>query len=110
MTRHLLVVSSDPIAGSEEDYQRWYDEVHLPAVLAVPGFVRAQRFAAAPSIHGELPDRRFLAIYELETDDLKRALARLAEAAPGMVISAALDRSTATHFAYTAVGPALEAR
>lgn len=106
MTRHLLVVSSEPLEGAADDYQRWYDEVHLPDVLSVPGFVRAQRFAAQPSVHGELPDRRFLAVYEIESDDLERTLAQLAEASPGMVISPALNRTTATHFAFTALGPA----
>lgn len=108
MTRHLLLVSSDPVTGSEEDYQRWYDEVHLHDVLSVPGFVRAQRFVAQPSVHGELPDNRFLAIYEIETDDLAGTLAQLSQAARGMVLSPAFDRATSTQFAFTTLGPAQE--
>lgn len=110
MTRHLFVVSSDAADGQDDDYHKWYDEEHLPAVLAVPGFVRAQRFVAVPATRGDLPPRRYLTIYEIESDDLPATLAALNDAAKGMHISSALDRTTATSFAYTALGPAQEAR
>jgi hypothetical protein len=46
---------------------------------------------------------RYLAIYEIETDDLLSALAALASAAKGMRLSTAFDPAHAT-FAYTALG------
>ena len=110
MTRHLLLVSSDALEGQEKDYHRWYDDVHLPDVLEVPGFVRAQRFVAAPSVHGELPAHRFLAVYELETDDLPGALAALRTAARSMELSPAFDRAGSVQYAFTALGPPQETR
>ena len=108
MTRHLLLVSADAASGQDEQFQRWYDEVHLPDVLAVPGFVRAQRFVAVPSVHGESPAHRYLAVYELETDDLPVALQALRSAARQMELSPAFERAGSTQFAFTALSPAQE--
>ena len=45
MPTHRLIVFTQPAAGQEAEYNRWYDEVHLGDVLEVDGFVAAQRFA-----------------------------------------------------------------
>ncbi len=91
MARYAYTVFSDAVAGKEEEFNRWYTEQHLDDVLKVPGFVAAQRFrlaqedAAAPA--------RYLAIYEVETDDPQKTLADLNARAgtPAMPISPALD-------------------
>jgi hypothetical protein len=103
MSRHVLVVHTRPLEGREEEFNAWYDEVHLPDVLAVEGFVSARRFRAAPSVHGELPEHPFLAIYEIEADDLAGALLALRTAARQMEMSPALDRSAMATYAYSAV-------
>lgn len=41
--RTLFLAFNNP-AGDEEEYNRWYDEVHVPAVLQLDGFVSARRF------------------------------------------------------------------
>ncbi|HWH30047.1 MAG TPA: hypothetical protein VNU26_14020 [Mycobacteriales bacterium] len=110
MTRHLLLVSADAAEGQDDEFHRWYDQEHLPAVLAVPGFVRAQRFAAVPATRGQLPQHRYLAVYEIETDDLPGALAALSAAARQMHLSPAFDRASSATFAFTALGAAQEAR
>jgi hypothetical protein len=38
------IVETDAADGWEEDIFRWYDTEHMPALAAVPGCVRAQRF------------------------------------------------------------------
>jgi hypothetical protein len=63
----VYVVRTRPADWHEDDYNRWYDEVHVPEVLAVPGFVSARRFRSE--------DGDYLAIYELEADDLDAVLA-----------------------------------
>jgi hypothetical protein len=65
--RGVYVVRTRPVDGQEDEYHRWYDEVHVPEVLEVPGFLSARRFGSA--------DGDFLAIYELEADDLDAVLA-----------------------------------
>ena len=56
----------------EEEFNEWYNNVHVPEVLTAPGMVRAERFVAEGSSQG-LP--KYLAIYELEDEDaIKKAL------------------------------------
>lgn len=97
LMKAILLVYSDANAGDDDAYNEWYDNVHLPEVLAVPGFVAARRYAAEPSVHGELPANRYLAIYEIEADDaagLSAAQQALSTAARDMQMSAAFDRSS----------------
>jgi len=59
----ILVVGttcSEP--AKDEEFSRWYTEVHVPEVLKVPGILSAERFECidAPS---DFP--KYLAIYEL---------------------------------------------
>ena len=42
--RTAYLVFSNPADGQDEAYNSWYDEVHVPEVLATPGVVAAQRF------------------------------------------------------------------
>ncbi|MGD1257001.1 hypothetical protein ACKUT9_22505 [Mycobacterium seoulense] len=39
MTGHRFVVLSNPIEGKDDAFNKWYDEVHVPEVLDVPGVV-----------------------------------------------------------------------
>jgi hypothetical protein len=80
MARYKLVVFSNCPDGAEEAFDRWYDQEHLPDVLAVSGFVSATRGRNAPG--NVLADaaalvHRFLAIYEIESEDVGAALSEL---------------------------------
>jgi len=69
MARHHLLAFTNPVPGREEEFNRWYDERHVPDLLAVPGFVSAQRFALTDATGQGKPGWTYLALYELETDD-----------------------------------------
>ena len=72
MTKGILVVQSKPRSPDElTEFHRWYDEVHIPEILAVTGFRTARRFQA---VDGE----SYLAVYEV--DDVDGAKAAMAEA------------------------------
>jgi hypothetical protein len=58
----LLAVWMDMPAEKEEDFNRWYNEEHLPEVLACPGFISAVRYECTAG------QPRFLAIYELDSE------------------------------------------
>ena len=96
----ILLVMSDATPGDDDAYNAWYDEVHLADVLSVPGFVAARRFVAVPSVHGELPASRYLAIYEIDADDLDAVQRALGAAAKGMDISPTIDRGSAVTYTY----------
>lgn len=44
MGDYVIVVSSRPAAGREEEYNDWYNNQHLADVLAQPGFKTARRY------------------------------------------------------------------
>ena len=73
MEKYVLVVESncsDP--AREAEFNDWYDKVHIPDVLETPGFVRATRYVNNdPPAAGK---GKFLAVYEIETDDIARFL------------------------------------
>ena len=91
MASYKLIVLTNPVEGKEAEYNRWYDEQHVPDVCNVPGFVSAERF----ELHGD-GDHKYLAIYNVETDDIDGAMADLGSRAgtDKMVMSDALDMGT----------------
>ncbi len=70
MAKYLVLALNGPSEGQDEAYNRWYDEVHLPELLAVPGIVKATRYKIVQS-NQPWP---YVAAYEIETDDLKATL------------------------------------
>jgi hypothetical protein len=82
MAKAILVVQANPSNPEREDeFNRWYNETHLPDVLRVEGYIAAQRFRVVegvPLAEGlPPPPHRYLAVYELDTDDLEGAAQRL---------------------------------
>ena len=43
-TGYLLVVTSRPEPAIEDDWNRWYAEVHLPEIADCPGFGATRRY------------------------------------------------------------------
>jgi hypothetical protein len=78
---HRTLVFSNAAEGRDEDYSRWYDNHHIPELLAAPGFVAAQRYRCSEHQRSTaIPcPWNYLAIYELETDDLGATYAALDE-------------------------------
>jgi hypothetical protein len=66
MPSHVLVVFTNPVEGQEQEFNDWYDNVHLPDLLTVTGIVSGQRFEA-PSTPEGAPGA-YLTVYELEAD------------------------------------------
>ena len=79
MAKYTFIVLTNPVEGKESEYNDWYDRQHIPDVLNVPGFVSAQRFRLADTQMSRDGDRahKYLAIYEIETDDLAGTLKEL---------------------------------
>ncbi len=69
----LLLVTVEIDEQVEAQWNRWYDEVHLPAALACPGVIRGRRYASAGEVaesdrgQRERHARRiYTTVYELE--------------------------------------------
>src|ERR1700733_3738030 len=60
-----LIVFTNAAEGREDEYNNWYDTVHIPEVLALGPFVSAQRYKVAedqvfPQTH------QYVALYQFE--------------------------------------------
>lgn len=95
MKQYKLLVYSNFTPGKEAEYNRWYDEVHIPDVLQVPGFKAASRYKLAPDT-AEGATHGYCAIYEFESDNLAATLGELGgRAGDGrMSMSDAIDLET----------------
>ena len=60
----LLLVMMDIAPEHEEEFNRWYDEQHVPERLSVPGFLSARRYRAVEG------GPKYLALYELESPEV----------------------------------------
>ncbi len=68
MRRFKMLVFSEPFEGKDEAFNEWYTGRHLADLCALEGFTGAQRFELhSVSMGKEL--NRYLAIYDVETDD-----------------------------------------
>lgn len=71
--KFVQVVFSNPVAGREDEFNEWYDNVHIPELLTVPGMLSATRYALheAEIYHvagGVAPEHKYMCIYEMEGD------------------------------------------
>jgi hypothetical protein len=101
MARGILLVLSNPVTPEQEDdFNRWYDEVHLPEILQRTGFTSAHRYELSPD---QLAGRggaegvearlgyRYAAIYEVEGGDIRAAAASLSAVTKDLGQGAAMD-------------------
>ena len=77
MARHHLLAFTNPVPGREAEFERWYDEHHVPDMLAVPGVMTAQRFRLSDATGQGDPGWSYLAFYELDTDDPDTLMAEI---------------------------------
>jgi len=66
----LLVNGMSAAPEGEPDFNRWYDEEHIPALSAVPGCILARRFATTNGCA-----QKYLALYHLESPDVVKTAA-----------------------------------
>ncbi len=105
MANHVLVVLSNVKGGADAAFNEWYTNTHLGDILAVDGFSAAQRFKLSDSQVGDATSPyAYLALYEIDTDDLSGPIAALQAAGQGaMEISDALDIENTVAWLYTPV-------
>ncbi len=66
----LLVLSNCKDAASEEEFNRWYEDVHIPDILDTGAFHTAYRYE---SLDPEATKGKYLAIYETDNKDPAKA-------------------------------------
>lgn len=111
----LLVVFTNHVDGREDEFNDWYDNVHLREVCAVPGIAAAQRFS--PQV-AKLPDNDLaevpppthghLALYTVDGEPEEIMTTFVARLKSGeMQLSPALDLSSINMAVWSPSGPAV---
>lgn len=94
MPSYNLIALTNAKPGRDDEFNEWYDTVHLADVLELPGVKAAQRFRLSEIQHreGQMP-WGYMAVYEIETDDLGQTLSALRRASgtDAMPLSPALE-------------------
>ncbi len=96
MGSYVMAVWSSAKPGRDDEYNEWYDKVHIADICAIPGVTGAKRYEAIPASPAK-PDGDYLAMYELELDDPTAVLAEIGKRGQSgqMKISDAIDSGTA---------------
>ncbi len=91
---------TNSVEGREDEYNAWYTDVHLQDALRTPGIIAAQRFKLSDVQRNPSLPWRYLALYEIETDDLNQTVTALKERAgtSAMVLSDAVAESIGWFF------------
>jgi len=112
MAEGLLLVYTECPEGQDAEFNDWYDNIHAPDLLKVPGIVRVQRFR----LHGEAAKQvgrdgvprmfTYLCVFELESQDdvtrVKQEIERTREARADRQMAGVVGAMPGT---YMAVSP-----
>jgi hypothetical protein len=91
---YTLIVYTSPADGREEEYNAWYDDIHLPEFSALPGVISGRRFKVMPAADGK---PTYAAVYELSASPDEVMAAMNAGIKAGTVrMSDALDVASVT--------------
>lgn len=64
---YYLLVFSNPVAGQDAEYNRWYSNRHQQDVVSIPGLKTAQRFVISDvQLRASKPLRKYLIIYKTD--------------------------------------------
>jgi hypothetical protein len=94
MAKAVFLAWSNPVDDAHDsEFNAWYDGTHAPQVrAAIPAITAVHRYRLSDvPVLGVAPAHRYLAIYELDTDDVAAAAVALRDAG----VAGRLDPGTA---------------
>jgi len=86
-----LIVLSNPIKGKEKEYNEWYSNIHLQEIVKIDGFISAQRFKLAEEQQMDNQTYKYMAIYEIENENIGDSIKKLNEAAGSLTMAPVID-------------------
>jgi hypothetical protein len=79
MPKAIMYVPSGPASPDRDaEYNDWYSNTHIPEVCQVPGVVAAKRYKINNPAQVNASTTEYIAVYELEADDLDGVMAEIA--------------------------------
>lgn len=67
LSEHLFVVRMDIEPEKEEEFNKWYNTEHVPAILKVPGVLSGYRYVSREGTP------KYMAVYELKDSDVLKS-------------------------------------
>lgn len=64
----VYVTRMTPLPSGEDEFNRWYNEHHVPEMTAVPGVISGRRYRSVGKAYPYGP--KYTAIYEIESPDV----------------------------------------
>ncbi len=105
---YAQVVFTAMTEGKEGEFNAFYNEHHAPEVVAIPGFVRAQRMVLARPTAASIRPTKYLAMYWIKTSDLQALKQAAASAQSSFTTSPAFDTKATRGYTFRAMGPLVE--
>ena len=85
----IMIVMMDVEEGHEAEFDRWYNEEHLPERMEIPGYISARRFKLEEGDKGE-GVLKYLCIWELQdASPLTSAMFKMQKERPSWIRAAA---------------------
>ena len=76
MGKFLMVVTSGAKEGRDDEYNAWYDNTHIHDICSIPGVKSGRRYDAIAASPNPQP-APYLAIYEIEADDVNSVMGEM---------------------------------
>ena len=102
--KHIVLILTEPTAGKEDEFNDYYENLHLDEVLQTTNLKTAQRFKLAGQAGEECP-LPYLAVYETEAESAEEVLHNLNESRPERQQSGALNKRTGRVWVFEEMGP-----
>ncbi len=106
--KHLVLILTEPTQGNEDEYNDYYENLHLGEVLDTTQLLSAQRFKLAAQAGEDCP-LPYLAVYEAEADSAEAVLDDLNQGRHKRQQSSSLNRQTGRIWVFEEIGPKHEA-
>ncbi|MBW1823719.1 MAG: hypothetical protein JRI87_04000 [Deltaproteobacteria bacterium] len=104
MKKTIIIVKTNPVEGKEKEYNDWYSNVHLKEVLAIKGFRSAQRFKLTNAQQFDDQPFKYMAIYEIDNEDVEGTIQRLNETSNTMSMEPVIDFSSLQVSVFESIG------
>jgi len=101
--KNLVLVLTEPNDGKQQQFDDYYENLHLDEVLATTGWATAQRFELVDQAGGTCP-LPHLAIYEVDADSPQDILPTLNRTRSERQQSDALNRKSACVWVFGETG------
>lgn len=112
MPTYRYIMFTNAVAGREDEFNKWYDDVHFPDIARAEAFSRGERYEIVPSSFTSTSAHRYAAIYDVDGEDAEAALQKLKVAfeAGQMLMSDAFDAQGAQPILLKSMGTRLQGK